>query len=146
MNEFMQMAMEEARAAAARGEVPIGAVAVGPDGTVAARNGNRTLEWRDPSAHAEMLVLREACAKAGAQRVPGYDLYVTLEPCAMCAAAISFARFRRVIIGARDPKGGGIWHGGRFYDQPTCHHRPEVTETPVEECGQILKDFFKGKR
>jgi tRNA(Arg) A34 adenosine deaminase TadA len=143
---YMQIALEEARAAAARGEVPIGAVLVGPDGSVVARNGNRTLELKDPSAHAEMLVIREGCRKAGAQRIPGHDLYVTLEPCTMCAGAISFARIRSLHVGAQDPKGGAVWHGARFYDQPTCHHRPHLAETPHDECGQILKDFFKAKR
>ena len=119
---------------------------VGPSGAIIARNGNRTLEQRDPTAHAEMLVIREACEKAGAQRIPDHDLYVTLEPCAMCAAAISFARIRRVVVGALDPKGGSIWHGPKFYEQPTCHHRPDVTHEPMEDCGQILKDFFKQKR
>jgi tRNA(adenine34) deaminase len=145
--DYMNLALEEARAAAGRQEVPIGAVLVDPqNGQVLARNGNRTLERSDPSAHAEMLCLREACATANAQRLPGFDLYVTLEPCTMCAAAISFARLRRVIIGARDSKGGGIFHGARFYDQPTCHHRPVVGEAPLEECGLILKEFFKTKR
>jgi tRNA(Arg) A34 adenosine deaminase TadA len=143
---YMQIALEEARAAAGRGEVPIGAVLVGPDGAIVARNGNRTLELKDPSAHAEMLAIREGCRKAGAQRIPDHDLYVTLEPCTMCAGAVSFARIRRLIVGARDPKGGAVWHGARFYDQPTCHHRPQLAEAPHDECGQILKDFFKAKR
>lgn len=142
----MQIALKEAQVAAARGEVPIGAVLVDASGAIVARNGNCTLEYRDPTAHAEMLVIREACAKAGAQRIPDHDLYVTLEPCAMCAAAISFARIRRVIVGALDPKGGGIWHGAKFYEQPTCHHRPEIVHEPLEDCGQILKDFFKERR
>lgn len=142
----MQIALEEAQAAAARGEVPIGAVLVDPSGAIIARNGNCTLEQRDPTAHAEMLVIREACAKAGAQRIPDHDLYVTLEPCAMCAAAISFARIRRVIAGALDAKGGGIWHGGQFYNQPTCHHRPEIAHEPMEACGHILKTFFQARR
>jgi tRNA(Arg) A34 adenosine deaminase TadA len=143
----LRIALEEARAAALRDEVPIGAVLVDSEtGMVAARAGNRTIELYDPTAHAEILVLREACAKAEAQRIPSYDLYVTLEPCAMCAAAISFARIRRVIVGARDPKGGAIWHGPRFFEQPTCHHRPAIEELPIDECGQILKDFFQAKR
>lgn len=143
----MQAALEEAKAAALRDEVPIGAVLVhARTGEILARNGNRTIEKADPSAHAEMLVIREACAKTGAQRIPELDLYVTLEPCAMCAAAISFARLRRVVFGALDPKGGGILHGGKFYDQPTCHHKPEVTHLDLPECGQILKDYFKTKR
>ncbi len=144
--DCMRMALDEARAAASRGEVPIGAVITDETGAVVARNGNRTLELRDPSAHAEMLVIREACAKAGAQRIPGYSLYVTLEPCTMCAAAIGFARIARLVAGARDPKGGGVWHGAQFYAQPTCHHRPDLAEAPLDECGQILKDFFKARR
>jgi cytidine deaminase len=145
-NDYMQIALEEARAAGARGEVPIGAVLVGPDGAVIARNGNRTLELKDPSAHAEMLVIREGCRKAGAQRIPDHDLYVTLEPCTMCAGAISFARIRTLAVGAKDPKGGALWHGAKFYDQPTCHHRPQLADRPLDECGQILKDFFKARR
>ena len=146
--DFMTIALEEARAAAAREEVPIGAVLVdSTTGSIIARNSNRTLEQADPTAHAEILVIRDACRIAGAQRIPDLDLYVTLEPCAMCAAAISFARIRRVIIGASDPKGGGIFHGGKFFDQPTCHHRPDVTgPIMADECGQILKDFFKARR
>jgi tRNA(adenine34) deaminase len=144
---YMQAALEEAKAAAVRDEVPIGAVLVDSrTGKIAARNGNRTIEMADPSAHAEMLVIREICKKEGAQRIPEYDLYVTLEPCAMCAAAISFARLRRVVFGASDPKGGGILHGGKFYEQPTCHHRPTVHVLETTEAGQILKDYFKAKR
>lgn len=144
----MRLALEEANAASQRDEVPIGAVLVHRDsGKIVARAGNRTRELNDPSAHAEMLVIREACALEGAQRIPDYDLYVTLEPCAMCAAAISFARLGRVVIGAPDPKGGGVLHGGRFYEQPTCHWRPEVTSGILEaECGDILRHFFKAKR
>ena len=144
----MTLALEEAQKAALRDEVPIGALLVDPGtGTIVARNGNRTREQSDPTAHAEILVIREACENTGAQRIPEYDLYVTLEPCAMCAAAISFARIRRVIYGAPDPKGGGIEHGGKFYDLSTCHHRPDVTkEVLAEECGKILKDFFAQKR
>lgn len=144
----MRLALEEAEAAARRDEVPIGAVLVHAEtGRVVAKDGNRTIERSDPSAHAEMLVIRAACREAGAQRIPGHDLYVTLEPCAMCAAAISFARLRRVVFAAPDPKGGGILHGGKFYDQPTCHHRPMVADgILVEECGNILKTYFKAKR
>lgn len=143
----MNLALEEAKKAAGRDEVPIGAVLVhATTGKIAAANGNRTIELRDPSAHAEMLVIREVCGAEGAQRIPDYDLYVTLEPCAMCAAAISFARIRRVTVGALDPKGGGILHGGKFYDQPTCHHRPEVQHLDTPEAGQILRDYFKAKR
>ncbi|HEY8191698.1 MAG TPA: nucleoside deaminase [Alphaproteobacteria bacterium] len=147
--KFMQIALDEARAAGERDEVPIGAVVVNADnGDIVARAGNRTLEYRDPTAHAEILAIREACDKAGAQRIPECDLYVTLEPCAMCAAAISFARIRRVVFAAQDPKGGGILHGGRFYEQSTCHHRPQVEPLPTmaDECGGLLKSFFAGKR
>jgi len=144
---FMKEALAEAQAAGKRDEVPIGAVIVDPrTNEIIARNGNRTRELSDPTAHAENLVIREACRVAGAQRIPELDLYVTLEPCAMCAASASFARVRRVVIGARDPKGGGIFHGGKFYEQPTCHHRPQVVEAPLEECGTILKHFFATKR
>jgi len=143
----MQAAMEEAIAAKMRDEVPIGAVIVNKSGEIIAKAGNKTRELKDPSAHAEILAIREACDIAGAQRIPDYTLYVTLEPCTMCAAAISFARIRRVVIGASDPKGGGILHGAKFYEQPTCHHKPSIAQGLMEnECGQILKDFFKGKR
>lgn len=144
----MTAALEEAKAAAARDEVPVGAVLVhAQTGKIAARAGNRNIEMSDPSAHAEMLVIREMCKSEGVQRLPDYDLYVTLEPCTMCAAAISFARIRRLVIGATDPKGGGVLHGAKFYDQPTCHHRPVVTSGPLaSDCGLILKDFFKVRR
>ena len=144
----MSIALEEASKAAAIDEVPIGAVIVhSVTGEIAARAHNRTITLSDPTAHAEILAIRDVCAQAGAQRIPEYDLYVTLEPCAMCAAAISFARIRRVVFGAADPKGGGILHGGKFFEQPTCHHKPIVTHGALaEECGQVLKDFFKGKR
>ena len=145
---LMQAALEEAFLAEKRDEVPIGAIIVNPDnGEIIARNGNRTRELNDPTAHAEILVIREACEKLGAQRIPGLDLYVTLEPCTMCTTAISFARIRRVVIGADDPKGGGTLHGAKFYEQPTCHHKPEIVSGILaKECGQILKDFFKSKR
>lgn len=144
----MALALEEAKKAWERDEVPIGAVLVHADtGRVIAADGNRTRESHDPSAHAEMLVIRAGCAIESKQRVPDYNLYVTLEPCTMCAAAISFGRIRRVIFGAADPKGGGVIHGAKFYDQPTCHSRPEVAGGLMEqECGQILRDFFKSKR
>lgn len=144
----MQAALEEANKAAGRGEVPIGAVLVdAATGDIVSRQSNKTRELCDPTAHAEVLCIREICSWNEAQRSPGYNLYVTLEPCAMCAAAIAFARFDRIIFGASDPKGGGILHGGKFYEQPTCHHRPEITSGILaEECGQILKDFFKAKR
>lgn len=143
----MQLAMEEAKHAALRDEVPIGAVIVDEHGKILAREGNRTRELNDPSAHAEVLCIRSACAKLGAQRIPNTTLYVTLEPCTMCAGAISFARIKRVVIGALDPKGGGVYHGAQFYDQKTCHHRPSTEEgLDADICGQILKDFFKSKR
>ena len=144
----MKAALEEANQAKARDEVPIGAVLVHTEsGEIIARAGNRTRELNDPTAHAEILCIREACGKNDSQRIPGHDLYITLEPCAMCAAAISFARVNRVIFGASDAKGGGVIHGGKLYEQPTCHHRPEITHGLLQdECGQILKDFFKEKR
>lgn len=145
---YMEIALEEARAAAGRGEVPVGAVLVdGATGEILARAGNRTEEAADPTAHAEMLVIREAAAASGAPRLAGCDLYVTLEPCAMCAAAISFARIRRLYFGADDPKGGGVDHGPRFFAQPTCHHRPEVYGGIAEgEASELLKGFFRERR
>ena len=144
----MTAALEEAKQAAARDEVPVGAVLVDIEtGDVIAEAGNRTREMHDPSAHAEMLLIRAACKMMHAQRIPEFDLYVTLEPCTMCAGAISFARIRRLVIGAPDPKGGGVMHGAKFYEQPTCHHKPEVTSGVLEqECGDILRNFFKAKR
>lgn len=146
--KYMQAALDEARAAAARGEVPIGAVLVDrASGTIVARDGNRTIERADPTAHAEVNVVRAACAAAGSQRIPGHDLYVTLEPCALCAAALSFARIDHVIYGAADEKGGGVEHGGKFYEQPTCHHRPAVTSgVMANEGGVLLKEFFAARR
>jgi tRNA(Arg) A34 adenosine deaminase TadA len=143
----MDHALREARAAAERGEVPIGAVIVGPDGTVLASAGNRTEADRDPTAHAEMLAIRQAAARLGSPRLIDCDLHVTLEPCAMCATAISFARLRRVYYGASDPKGGGIEHGPRIFTQPTCHHRPDVYSGIAEqEAGELLRAFFKDRR
>lgn len=144
----MQMALAEARAAAATGEVPVGAVLVdGRSGAVLARAGNRTEVDADPTAHAELLVIRAAARARGVARLPDCDLYVTLEPCAMCAAAISFARLRRVYFGAYDPKGGGVEHGPRFFQQPTCHHRPEVYGGIREsEAGHLLTEFFRTRR
>ena len=143
----MEAALQEARLAAERGEVPIGAVIVGPDGTVLAACGNRTENDRDPTAHAEMLAIREAAKKYGAARLVDCDLYVTLEPCPMCAQAISFARLRRVYFGASDPKGGGVEHGPRIFEQPTCHHRPEIYGGIAEsEAGELLRAFFRGRR
>ncbi len=143
----MNAAMEEAIFAALRDEVPIGAIITDKKGNIISSAGNRTRELHDPSAHAEILAIRAACEKSGAQRIPDTTLYVTLEPCAMCAAAISFARISRVIFGATDPKGGGILHGGKFYEQPTCHHKPDLSYgLMADDCGQILKNFFKSKR
>ena len=145
--DYMTMALEEAQAAAARGEVPVGAVLVAPDGAVLARDGNRTLECRDPTAHAEMLAIRDVAARLGAPRLTACDLYVTLEPCPMCAQAIAFARLRRVYYGAADPKGGGIEHGPKIFTQPTCHHRPEIYGGIDEaRASALLKDFFRDRR
>jgi len=143
----MARALAQARSAAERGEVPIGAVIVGPDGEVLAEAGNRTEGDRDPTAHAELLAIRAAAARLGAPRLVECDLYVTLEPCPMCAQAISFARLRRLYYGAADPKGGGVEHGPRIFNQPTCHHRPEVYAGIAEsEAGELLRDFFKARR
>ncbi len=148
MSSPMDIALEEARAAAARGEVPVGAVIVDPaGGAVVARAGNETRALNDPTAHAEILAIRRAAATLGAERLSGCDLYVTLEPCAMCAGAISFARLRRLYYGAGDPKGGGVAHGGRFFAQPTCHHRPEVYPGIGEdEAAGLLRQFFAARR
>ena len=144
----MALALAQARAAAARGETPVGAVLVDrATGEVRAAAGNRVRELHDPTAHAEILAIREACAALGSERLPGHDLWVTLEPCAMCAAAISFARIRRLYFGAYDPKGGGVENGARFFGQPTCHHAPEVFGGIAEtECSALLKDFFRDLR
>jgi tRNA(Arg) A34 adenosine deaminase TadA len=143
----MERALAQARLAAQRGEVPIGAVIVAPDGTVLAEAGNGTEETNDPTAHAEMLAIRAAAARLAAPRLVDCDLYVTLEPCPMCAQAISFARVRRLYWGAPDPKGGGVEHGPRIFDQPTCHHRPELYPGIAEaEAGELLRAFFKERR
>jgi tRNA(adenine34) deaminase len=142
----MDDALAEARAAQAAAEVPVGAVIV-REGVVIARGGNRTLRDRDPTAHAEMLVIRAAAAALGTERLTDCDLYVTLEPCAMCAAAISFARIRRLYYGAADPKGGAVENGVRFFSAPTCHHRPELYGGMGEsEAGALLRDFFRVRR
>jgi tRNA(Arg) A34 adenosine deaminase TadA len=142
----MGVAFAEARAAAARGEVPVGAAIVRDDMVIAAA-GNRTLEDRDPTAHAEILAIRAAAAALGDERLTGCDLYVTLEPCAMCAGAISFARIRRLYFAAGDPKGGGVEHGPRFFAQPTCHHAPEVYGGIREgEAADLLRAFFRQRR
>ena len=143
---MMDVALEEAHAAAERGEVPVGAVAV-KDGIVLARDGNRTLERRDPTAHAEMLVIRAAALALSSERLPGVDLYVTLEPCPMCAAALSFARIRRLYFGAGDPKGGAVEHGARVFERPQCLHRPEVYSGIGEsEAAELLRGFFRDRR
>ncbi len=143
----MDAALDEARAAAARGEVPVGAVLVAPDGQVVARAGNRTRELSDPTAHAEILVIRAGCAVAGSERLEGHDLYVTLEPCPMCAAAISFARLRRLYYGAQDPKSGGVAHGARVFEQAQCHHAPEVYDgIGAEAAADVLRAFFAERR
>jgi tRNA(adenine34) deaminase len=145
-NNFMAIAMDEARAAGARGEVPVGAVIVRGD-EVLAQAGNRTLADKDPTAHAELLAVRTAAKKLGSERLTGCDLYVTLEPCAMCAAALSFARIRRLYYGAADPKGGAVDNGVRFFSAPTCHHRPEVYGGIGEsDAAALLKEFFAAKR
>jgi len=144
--DAMALALAEARAAAQRGEVPVGAVVM-RDGAVVASAGNRTLEDRDPTAHAEMLALRAAASVLGSERLIGCDLYVTLEPCPMCAGAISFARIRRLYFGAGDPKGGAVENGVRLYQSPTCHHVPEVYGGMREgEAGEMLRGFFRGRR
>jgi tRNA(adenine34) deaminase len=142
----MERALQEAYEASARGEVPVGAVIV-KNGILIAANGNRTREHNDPTAHAEILVIRDACTALSTERLTDCDLYVTLEPCAMCAAAISFARIRRLYFGAADIKGGAVESGPRFYSQPTCHHAPEVYSGIREgEASALLRAFFEGKR
>ena len=143
----MDMALAEARAAAARGEVPVGAVIVAPDGRIVAREGNRTRQLTDPTAHAELLAIRAACAAAGSERLAGHDLYVTLEPCAMCAAAIAAARIGRLYYGAADPKSGGVAQGARVFSHPQCHHAPEVYDGIGADAAEgLLKDFFAARR
>ncbi len=143
----MEIALQEARAAAARGEVPVGAVVLAADGTVLARAGNRVEECNDAAAHAELLALRAAAAVRGSPRLPDCDLVVTLEPCPMCAQAISLFRIRRLVFGAYDPKGGGVEHGARVFDAASCHHRPEVLGGVQEtEAGDLLRAFFAARR
>ena len=142
----MNIALEEAKMAADRGEVPVGAVVVGPNGIVA-QAGNRTRELNDPTAHAEILVVRAACSKLGQERLPGHDLYVTLEPCPMCAAAISNARIARLYYGASDPKSGGVAQGPRVFSHSQCHHAPEVYDgIGADDAETLLKSFFAAKR
>lgn len=143
----MDEALVEARAAAARGEVPVGAVVVDASGRVVARAGNRTRETRDPTAHAEILALRYACAAARSERLTGHDLYVTLEPCAMCAGAIAAARIKRLYYAAEDPKSGGVARGARVFAHPQCHHAPEVYDgLGAREAEALLRDFFAARR
>lgn len=143
----MQIALDEARKAAERGEVPVGAVIVDPHGQVVAQAGNRTRELHDPTAHAEILVIRAACEAARSERLPGYSLYVTLEPCAMCATAMSAARIARVYYGASDPKSGGVAHGARVFSHPQCHHVPEVYDGIAGDAAQqLLRSFFQDRR
>ncbi|HEB80123.1 MAG TPA: nucleoside deaminase [Rhodospirillales bacterium] len=146
--DFMTLALDQAGSGAATGEVPVGAVLVdGATGEIIASAHNLTETNSDPTAHAEMLVLRAAAARSGDARLTGCDLYVTLEPCPMCAQAISFARLRRLYFGAYDPKGGGVDHGPRIFSQTTCHHAPEVVGGVNEvQCGRLLKDFFRERR
>ena len=143
----MQRALAEAEAAAARGEVPVGAVLLDPEGELLAAAGNRVEELRDPTAHAELIVLREAARRLGTPRLAACDLYVTLEPCPMCAQAISFARIRRLYYGAADPKGGGVAHGPRIFASSSCHHAPEVYGGIGErQAAALLRDFFRTRR
>ncbi len=143
---FMELALQEAQAAGGRGEVPVGAAVV-RGGEVLAAEGNRTRELNDPTAHAEVLAIRAAAARLGSERLPGCDLYVTLEPCTLCAAAVSFARIRRLYYGAGDPKGGGVEHGVRFFQAPTCHHAPEVYSGIGETAAAaLLRGFFLERR
>ena len=146
--EAIALALEEAKSAAVRGEVPVGAVLLSADGALLARDGNRILELKDPTAHAEMLVMRQGAQALGNERLIGATLYVSLEPCAMCAGAMAMARIARLVFAACDPKGGAVLHGPRFFEQPTCHHRPSVTQTEPHalEASEILKEFFRARR
>jgi tRNA(Arg) A34 adenosine deaminase TadA len=146
--EAIALALEEAKSAAARGEVPVGAVLLGADGSLLARDGNRILELKDPTAHAEMLVLRAGAKALRNERLLGTTLYASLEPCVMCAGAIAMARVARLVFAACDPKGGAVLHGPRFFEQPTCHHRPlvEQTEPLAVEASEMLKSFFRARR
>ena len=146
-DEFMAIALAEAQAAGSRGEVPVGAAIASADGKLLARDGNRIVERRDPTAHAEMLALRTAAAALGSERLVGTTLYVTLEPCAMCAGAIAHARVARLVFAAEDPKGGAVLHGSRFFEQPTCHHRPQIARAgDAAAAGEMLKAFFRARR
>lgn len=146
-DEAIALALAEAKAAAARGEVPVGAVLLGADGTLLARDGNRILERKDPTAHAEMLVMRAGAGALGNERLLGTTLYASLEPCAMCAGAIALARVARVVFAAEDPKGGAVVNGPRFFESPSCHHRPQVARAgDADAAGAVLKDFFRARR
>ncbi|NSX54489.1 nucleoside deaminase [Parasulfitobacter algicola] len=143
----MDLALDQARLAADRGEVPVGAVLVAPSGQIVAKAGNRTRELSDPTAHAEVLVLREGCKALGSERLSGYDLYVTLEPCPMCAAVISNARIARLYYAAADPKSGGVAHGAKVFSHSQCHHRPEIYDgLSATEAEDLLKTFFANRR
>jgi tRNA(adenine34) deaminase len=146
--QAIALALEEAKSAALRGEVPVGAVLLGADGALLAQDGNRIIELKDPTAHAEMLVMRAAARVLGNERLTGSTLFVSLEPCAMCAGAIAMARVGRLVFAACDPKGGAVLHGPRFFEQPTCHHHPVVqqTEAHAVEAGEILRSFFRARR
>jgi len=145
--QAIALALAEAQQAGGRGEVPVGAVLLSAAGEVLARDGNRILEKKDPTAHAEMLVIRAAAAALDNERLTGATLYVSLEPCAMCAGAIAMARVSRVVFAAEDPKGGAILHGPRFFEQPTCHHRPEIARAgDAAAAGNVLKEFFRARR
>jgi tRNA(Arg) A34 adenosine deaminase TadA len=145
--EAIALALQEAQSAAERGEVPVGAVLLAADGALLAATGNRIVERHDPTAHAEILALREAAQKLGNERLGGTSLFVSLEPCAMCAGAISLARVARLVFAADDPKGGAILHGSKFFEQPTCHHRPAVARAgDAAAAGEMLKAFFRARR
>ncbi|MDE2476931.1 MAG: nucleoside deaminase [Alphaproteobacteria bacterium] len=145
--DFLKLALDQAQAAGERGEVPVGAVLVAAEGEVLAEAGNRIVELRDPTAHAEMQVLRAGAARLRNERLIATTLYVSLEPCAMCTAAISFARVARLVYAASDPKGGAVEHGARLFEQPTCHHRPEIERGALaEEAGELLRAFFRARR
>ena len=146
-DEAIALALAEAKACAERGEVPVGAVLLAADGALLAKDGNRILERRDPTAHAEMLVLRAGAEALGNERLGGTSLFVSLEPCAMCAGAISLARVRRLVFAAQDAKGGAVLHGPRFFEQPTCHHRPLIGRAgDAAAAGEMLKNFFRQRR
>jgi tRNA(Arg) A34 adenosine deaminase TadA len=145
--QAIALALAEAQEAAGRGEVPVGAVLLSAEGELLARSGNRIVEKKDPTAHAEIEVIRAAAAVLDNERLTGTTLYVSLEPCAMCVGAIAMARVARVVFAAEDPKGGAVIHGPRFFEQPTCHHRPEIARAgDAEAAGQVLKDFFRARR